>query len=176
MGSSRRGGAARMQPPLHSLWKQFLLGPGQRARQPAYLGAHCELFTYLLGPQRLYRAIRCRHCQCIFDQGAGRDPRRTARDVARLAIAFFAAPESCRRSILVAAGAEPDTGAERGASRREAPGPQRQPMPVAGVARAAPTSGCCHRCVPSLANTHEAAMGAALCPEPSSDNRVMRHT
>ena len=107
-----------MQPPLHSLWKQFLLGPGQRARQPAYLGAHCELFTYLLGPQRLYRAIRCRHCQCIFDQGAGRDPRRTARDVARLAIAFFAAPESCRRSILVAAGAEPSR--ERSLSTRGA--------------------------------------------------------
>ena len=125
-----------MQPPLHSLWKQFLLGPGQRARQPAYLGAHCELFTYLLGPQRLYRAIRCRHCQCIFDQGAGRDPRRTARDVARLAIAFFAAPESCRRSILVAAGA---LGVWVPLSTRRAAkrGPRRQPMPVAGVARAA---------------------------------------
>ena len=48
-----------MQPPLHSLWKQFLSALGQRARQPAYLGAHRELLNCsrtFLGPQRLYRA------------------------------------------------------------------------------------------------------------------------
>ena len=162
-----------MQPPLHSLWKQFLLGPGQRARQPAYLGAHCELFTYLLGPQRLYRAIRCRHCQCIFDQGAGRDPRRTARDVARLAIAFFAAPESCRRSILVAAqtlrGCLSRRAAPQSTDRRGSPcrsqASQGQPN------RALAAIDACHRVM--LANTHEAAMGAALSAEYSSDNRVM---
>ena len=49
MGRSRKrvARAARMQPPLLSIGKQFWLGPGQRARQPAYLGAHRELFTYL---------------------------------------------------------------------------------------------------------------------------------
>ena len=135
-----------MQPPLHSLWKQFLLGPGQRARQPAYLGAHCELFTYLLGPQRLYRAIRCRHCQCIFDQGAGRDPRRTARDVARLAIAFFAAPESCRRSILVAAGAEPSREEPLDATRQDRRGSQCRSQASRGQPnRALAAIDACHR-------------------------------
>ncbi len=109
-----------MQPPLHSLWKQFLLGPGQRARQPAYLGAHRELFTYLFWAAAAVSIRRDVPAElmsfCIKVRGVTTAV--DGRSVTRLAIAFFAAPESCRRSILVAAGAEPSR--ERSLSTRGA--------------------------------------------------------
>ena len=100
-----------MQPPLHSLWKQFLSALGQRARQPAYLGAHRELLNCsrtFLGPQRRFRMRSdAMPCSVLLVSRCGAE---NDKGVARLAIAFFAAPESCRRSILVAAGAEPSRG------------------------------------------------------------------
>ena len=65
-----------MQPPLHSLWKQFLSALGQRARQPAYLGAHRECFTYLPWATAAIRRDTD-GCRVVL-HGAGRDGVRTA--------------------------------------------------------------------------------------------------
>ena len=58
----------------YSLWKQMLLVLGQRARQPAYLGAHRELLNCsrtFLGPQRLFRARSDDSIRARFLQVAG---------------------------------------------------------------------------------------------------------
>ena len=152
-----------MQIPLTLSGKQFLRGLGQRARQPASRGAHRELLNCsrtFLGPQRLYGA--CDPTDAVH--GAfGRCGAQNDKGVARLVIAFFAAPESCSRSILQSRSREVPLSTRRDAPQKH--GPQRQPMPVAGVARAAPTSRCCHRCVPLSDATVSFAMlcYARLC-------------
>ena len=59
MGRIRRRGGRAYAIPLALSGKQILFALGQRARQPAYLGAHRELLNCsrtFLGPQRLYGA------------------------------------------------------------------------------------------------------------------------